>query len=312
MAGRSLQPGQIAEAEGLLANVAEAVEDRQGLRVGLASLLQPAEVAVGYTERGQRDGPSKAPGRAQRQGGSQGLQGVGGPSNVQGEESESVQGFGLEGRVPSLPGELERLAEPLAGLVRLSQSAMELTPIDPGAGLLVEIVIRLPKGERLVEEARCFVVVPAQREGIAQPIRGQGLSGTVSEPLAQLQGLPVLADGTVEVTGVNTELAAALPDRGFEGRIAGEQGLGLDERLESRRLVEAIALEQAEAEEGLGPAPWQAEVRKPALRALVGSDAGAARHRLVTPAQRVGMGQIHLRLGPPVIRRRGPPVLGQP
>ena len=104
-----------------------------------------------------------------------------------------------------------------------------------------------------------------------------------------------------------------LPDRGLEGRVAGEQGLGPGERLEGRFVVvQAIALELAQAEQGLGLAPRQAEIREAALRALVGGDAGAARLRFLGPAQRVAAGQLRLRRRPPAVRRGGPPLLGQP
>ena len=64
LAGRGFQLAQVAEAAGLLAGFAQSQEDRQGLRVGPAGGLQPAELPVGHAERDQRDGPPAAPGRA--------------------------------------------------------------------------------------------------------------------------------------------------------------------------------------------------------------------------------------------------------
>ena len=106
------------------------LEDRQGLRIGPAGVLLPAELAVDHTESGQRDGPPAAPGRAQRQGSLERLQGRAGASRVQGEEPQSIQGGGLVGAILRLAEERERAAEPLAGPVRLSQIAVEMPPVE--------------------------------------------------------------------------------------------------------------------------------------------------------------------------------------
>ena len=115
VAGGGLQPAQIAEAAGLLAGIAEAAEDRQGLRVGPAGVVQPAELAVGHAERGQRDGPAAGPGRAQRQGALERLQGRAGPSRVLGEEPQGIQGGGLVVAVLRLAEERERGARTARG-----------------------------------------------------------------------------------------------------------------------------------------------------------------------------------------------------
>src|SRR6185369_7010937 len=113
MAGDRLQPTQASEAACLLAGIAEAREDRQGFRVGATGVLRLAELAVDHAERGRRDGPPAGPGRAQLQGILQALPGHGGLSRVQREEPQTMQGLGLNAAVVRLPGEPERLAEPL-------------------------------------------------------------------------------------------------------------------------------------------------------------------------------------------------------
>ena len=67
------------------------------------------------------------------------------------------------------------------------------------SGPLAGIVALPPEDERPVEEGRRLVVAPAQIERVAQVAGGQGLADAVAEPPAQLQGLPVLGDGAVEV-----------------------------------------------------------------------------------------------------------------
>jgi hypothetical protein len=113
---------------------------------------------------------------------------------------------------------------------------------------------------------------------MSQGVGSQGLASTVSKPPAQLQGPLVLADGTAEVAEGEAKLAELLPGHSFESGITCEQGLGPGERLEGRFVVvQAFALELAQAEEGFGPAPRQAEVREATLRALIGGNASMAR-----------------------------------
>ena len=190
---------------------------------------------------------------------------------------------------------------------------MEMAPVEQGLGPLVGTVARYPQGERAVEERRRLVVAPTHVEREAQVVRDHGLANAVAELPAQLQGLPVLADRALEVAEPVAELAEVLADQGLEGGIAGEQGLRAGESLEGRLVVmQTIALEQPETEQGLGPAPRQAEGHKPALGALVRGDAGAARLSLVGPAQRVAASQLRLGQGSPAVRRGGTPLLCQP
>ncbi|HEY7213979.1 MAG TPA: hypothetical protein VIC28_05075, partial [Thermoanaerobaculia bacterium] len=69
---------------------------------------------------------------------------------------------------------------------------------------------------------------------MAQVIGGHSLPKAITEPLAQLQGAPVLADGAVEIMEVEAQPPESVPDEGFEGRLAGDQGLGPGERPEGR------------------------------------------------------------------------------
>ncbi len=146
LAGRVLQPSQVAEAAGLLPGVAEPEKDRQGRRVGLAGVFQPAELPVDGAEGGLRDGPSAAFGCAQRQGLLERPECLAGPAGVFGKQPQGIQRDGFAAAVLGLAEERESLMEPLAGRIRLSEVPVEIALVEQGQGLPARTVFRSPKG----------------------------------------------------------------------------------------------------------------------------------------------------------------------